>query len=151
MAAAALGLAAGVVLLLAIRRGWLEWRLLKSENDSLRPFADRLHALEEFLLTQMNEPVVFLAADGTINGVSNAAERMLGQRSVLLVGRPLGSFFAEGCEAHAAIAKSLATGEEVRRQTVTMKLRNAPERKTDLVAKRYKTNGRDEWWILFKG
>ncbi len=151
MMAWTLGVAAGIALLLLGRRLWTEWRLLRSENESLRPFSDRLYDLVTFWLAQTNEPVIFLAQDGTINGVSNSAEKLLGQRSVLLIGRPVNSFFAEGCEAHAAIQKALSTGEEIKRQTVTMRIKDAPERKLDLVAKRHKTSDKDEWWILFKG
>jgi nitrogen-specific signal transduction histidine kinase len=151
MMAIALGAIAGITLLLVFRTVRLEWRLLRAENDSLRPFSDRLYQLVSFWLEQTTEPVIFLARDGTINGVSNAAERMLGQRSVLLTGRPIGSFFADGCEAQAAIARCLATGEDIKRQTVTMTLRHAPGRTVDLVAKRHLTSVKEEWWILFKG
>lgn len=149
--AIALGVAAAIGLFLLGRRAKLEWTLMRSENDSLRPYAERLSGFTEFWLTNSAEPLVFLAQDGTINGVSNAAERMLGQRSVLLIGRPIRSFFADGCEACAAIEKSLTTKEDIKRQTVTMKLMNAPEKKTDLVMKRWLTKHKEEWWILFKG
>ena len=141
----------GLTILIFAGKGLREWTLLKAENESLRPFSGRLYDLVTFWLAQTNEPVIFLDKDGTINGVSNSAERMLGQRSVLLIGRPLGSFVEDNCEAHEAIKKALMTGEEIKRQTVMMRLLKEPEKKVDLVAKRYKTKEKDEWWILFKG
>ena len=85
------------------RKDRLDLRLVRAENESLRPFSRRLYTLWEFLLAGSAEPLLLLDAAGAVKGVNAAGERLLGHKGMQLTGRPLDSFLKADCEALAAL------------------------------------------------
>ena len=145
---AALGAALAAVL------GWLlrdaRSRLLveRAGNASLKPYADRLDALRQFLWANSAEPFFQIDPEMRLNGANTTGELLLGQRGVQMVGRPLSSFLDPECPGLKVLTEAIIGGKElkkVRTRLVPRKGFDAGD--VEITTRRAVLDGRDEWWV----
>ena len=133
---------------------WIKLRrdlhLLRAENASLRPYADRLFALYQFWFTLSGESLLLLDSAGCVKGVNASGEKLLGLKGVQMTGRPLTSFLKEDCETLAAIRRMLETRQEITGRRMQVKPARGPELELEVAAKLFAHASGDEWWVLLK-